>query len=101
MDPVIDNDTTLVEYRTIMEGLGAEVTWDEATQTVTAVKGDTEIKLTIGSETAYVNGEAQELLCAPCIVDGSTLVPVRFIAEQFGMKVKWDETSKLITVSSR
>lgn len=101
VDPIIDNDTTLVEYRTVMESLGAEVTWDEASQTVTAVKGDTEIKLTIGSETAYVNGEAQTLLCAPQIIDGHTLVPIRFIAEQFGMKVKWDEASNLITVSSR
>lgn len=97
--PYTKNDTTLVEFRAILEKLGAAVSWDENTNTVTAVKNDTEIKLTIGSDTAYVNGEVVSLLAAPEITGGSTMIPVRFIAEQLGMSVDWNESTKLITIN--
>ncbi len=100
-DPIIENDTTLVGFRAILESLGATVAWNEATQTVTAVKDDTTIVLTIGSDTAYVNDEAYTLLAAPVIIENSTMIPVRFISEQLGMKVSWDGETKLITVSSK
>ncbi len=46
------------------------------------------ITLTIGSDIAYVNGEVQTLLKAPEIINGNTMIPVRFISEQLGMNVK-------------
>ena len=97
--PYTKNDTTLVGFRAILEKLGATVSWNENTKTVTAVKNDTEIKLTIGSDTAYVNGEAVSLLAAPELSGDSTLIPVRFIAEQLGMSVDWNESTKLITIN--
>ena len=100
-DPVIKNDTTLVGYRAIMEALGATVDWDEATQTVTATRDDTVIVLTIGSLEADVNGRKHTLLKEPEIIGDSTMVPVRFISEQLGMNVGWDEASNLVTVDSK
>lgn len=100
-DPYIKNDTTLVGFRSILEALGAEVSWDESTQTVTASKDDTIIKLVIGSSTAYVNNEAVELPQAPEISDNSTMIPIRFISEQLGMKVSWNGETKLITIVSQ
>lgn len=100
-NPVLSDGITLVGYRSVMEGLGAQVIWDEKTQTVTATKGDTTIVLTIGSDTAYVNGQAQSLLKAPEVVNGSTMVPVRFISEQLGMNVKWYEDTRLIEITSK
>lgn len=100
-DPLLEDGTTLVGYRAIMEALGTEVVWDGETQTITALKDDTTIKLTIGSDTAYVNGEIQTLLEAPKIVGNSTMIPVRFVSEQLGMKVAWDEDTKLITITSK
>lgn len=99
--PIIENDTTLVGFRAILEALEAAVEWDEATQTVTAQKDGTNIILTINSNKATVNGKSMDLLAAPKIIGGSTMVPVRFISEQFGMKVKWDANSKLITITSK
>lgn len=99
--PFIENDTTLVGFRGIFEALGASVEWNEETQAVTAIKDDTVIVLNIGSDTAYVNGEAYTLLAAPTIADNSTMIPVRFISEQLGMKVSWDGETRLITVSSK
>ena len=59
----------------------------------------TEIKLTIGSKTAYVNGEPKELLQAPVAINGTTMVPVRFISEAFGYNVGWNQTTKTVTIT--
>ena len=100
-DPILENDTTLVGFRAIAEALGAEVVWDETSQTVTAVKDDITIVLTIGSDTAYINGEPIALLSAPEIIGNSTMIPLRFVSENMGMKVSWDGETKLITVNSK
>jgi len=100
-NPVIENDTTLVGFRSILEELGATVEWDEAMRTVTATKDDTKIVLTIDFDVAYVNGESVTLLAAPAIIENSTMVPVRFISEQLGMKVTWYGDTKLITITSK
>ena len=54
--PVIENDRTMVPYRAIFEKLGYQVGWDADTRSVTAAKGSTTMKLTIGSKTVTVNG---------------------------------------------
>lgn len=99
-NPILVNDTTLVGFRAILEALGADVDWDEQTQTVTASKGDTKIKLVINSKTAYVNGKENTLNTAPQIIGSSTMVPVRFISEQLNMNVDWDEQNQLVTISA-
>lgn len=99
--PIIQNDTTLVGFRGLLEALGATVEWDGDTKTVTAIKGDTTIVLNIDSDTAYVNGTPYTLLVPPVIKENSTMIPVRFISEQLGMKVSWNGETKLITISSK
>lgn len=49
--------------------------------------GEMEIKMKIGSKTAYVDGQAVQLERAPEEKDGCTLVPVRFVAEALGCEV--------------
>lgn len=47
--PVIKDGRTLIPVRAIMNGLGAEVKWDEAAKTVTVTKGDVTVVITLGS----------------------------------------------------
>ncbi len=96
--PCIANGRTLVPVRAITEFLGSSVSWDNETREITISKDDTVITMTIGSTTAYVNGEAVELDEAPTIKNGRTLVPVRFIAESFNLSVDWDENSKSVII---
>lgn len=97
-DPYLKNDSTMVGFRAILEALGAEVTWDDETKTVTAKKGDTTVSLTIGENTAYVNGEKTELAASPEISGQSTMIPIRFISEKLGMKVDWEAENRLVTI---
>lgn len=59
-----------------------------------------EIKMTIGSETAYVNGEAHTLDAAPVIRNNRTMLPIRFVAEKLGASVEWNEDSTVTIVTA-
>ncbi len=94
--PVKENNRTLVPLRAIFEALGASVTWNEATQTVTAVKEDTTIRLTIGSNQLYKNNDIVILDVPAQTKNDRTLVPVRAISESFGITVDWDEKNQIV-----
>jgi hypothetical protein len=46
-----------------------------------------------------VNDEQVSLAVAPMIVNGRTLVPVRFVSENLGSKVDWDGKLQRITIT--
>lgn len=97
--PIIENGSTLVPLRVIFEALGADVQWDGNTQTVTATKSGTEIRLIIGGA-AYKNGQEVQLSVPAKIIEGRTMVPLRFVSEAFGCQVSWDGTTETITITS-
>ena len=98
--PMIENERTLVPMRAIFEALGAEVSWDGETATVTAVKGDDTQRITIGSNILYINGSGIELDVPARIVDERTLVPVRAVAESFDAKVDWDGKTQSVLITA-
>lgn len=98
--PIIDSDRTLVPMRAIFEALGADVQWDGENRTVTSVKGETTIKLTIDSPDMYV-GENKITLDVPAkIVNDRTLVPVRAISEAMSCKVDWDGEKQQVVITT-
>lgn len=97
-EPVIVNNRTMVPLRAIFETMGAEVNWDDATRTVTAVRGDVTISLAIGSDQLYVNGTAVTIDTPAMIINDRTMVPVRAIAEAFGCEVNWNQTAKRVAI---
>lgn len=97
-DPVIVNDFTLVSLRGVFEALGAEVQWDETTKRVTATKGTQRVELEVGSNTAFKNGMPIQLDIIPQVVNGRTMVPLRFVSEALGAEVKWDAATKTIDI---
>ncbi len=98
--PIIQNDRTLVPLRAIFEALGGTVGWDDVTQTVTSVKGDITVRLTIGSNLLYVNEAAVKLDVPAQLVNGRTLVPARAVAESFRCKVDWDEKTQTVLITN-
>ena len=96
--PAIIEGRTLVPVRAIFEDLGANVNWDDATKTVSSYSTDTSIKLKINDTTAYVNGKPVTLDVPAQIIDGRTLVPARFVAENMNCKVEWDNDTKTVSI---
>ncbi|MCL2336299.1 MAG: copper amine oxidase N-terminal domain-containing protein, partial [Firmicutes bacterium] len=95
--PVVENGRMLVPLRSIFEALNAKVNWDNNSQTITATKDDTNIKLIIGGQ-AYKNDQAVTLDVPAKLVSGRTLVPLRFVSEALGAHVNWE--NGVVTITS-
>lgn len=97
--PVMQNGRTLVPLRAIFEAIGANVTWDEATQTISAVKDDKSINLVINSNIAKMNDADLQLDVPATIYKGRTVVPLRFVGEAFNGTVVWDGVTKEVKIT--
>ncbi len=98
---------TLVPVRTVAEALGATVVWVPENRQVLLLRGEQTIVLTLGSASAAVDGVTLDLPGGvPAGVvkwEGkeSTMVPLRFVSEQLGAQVEWDNdtfTAHIATV---
>lgn len=102
--PKIVNDRTMLPARFVAESLGAVVTWNGEKQEVT-IKGknakneDITILIYIDSDIAYVNDEQVKLDSPAFIENDRTYTPIRFISEQLGASVEWNETDKTVTIT--
>jgi hypothetical protein len=92
------NGRVMVPLRAIFEALGATVQWNPVDQGIVATKGNTTIRLQIGSTAAFNNGVQVTLDAAPQIEGGRTLVPVRFVGEALGAEVTWDGTNRQVNI---
>jgi len=92
----IKGGVTLVPVRAIAEELGAEVTWDNETKTVSIVKDNVTIEMTANSTTVYVDGSPIDIGIPAEVTCGRTFVPLRFLAETLGLAVTWDGENQII-----
>jgi phosphate transport system substrate-binding protein len=98
--PAMDNNRVLVPMRAIFEAIGAKVDWDNTASTVSAVKDGKKIYLTIGQKLASVSGEIVALDVPAKLVNGRTLVPIRFVSESLGARVDWDNGAQKVIIST-
>lgn len=96
VSPRIVNNLTLVPVRIISEELGAQVSWNQEKQQVTIKRDGTLLQLAINNPVASVNGAAFKLETAPILDSGTTLLPVRFVTENLGMDVQWDNLTRSV-----
>jgi len=102
--PVIKNSRTLLPIRAVVEALGGTVDWDNAAKKVTVTLKSTHVELWIGNPQAKVNGATKWIdetnhKVVPEIINGRTMIPLRFVAENLGCDVQWDGTTKTITIT--
>ena len=98
--PVIRDGRTLLPIRAVVEAMGGEVEWKADTKTTVLKKDGNTVELTIGSNTAYLNGQGDKIDTAPVIINGRTMLPLRYVAESFGFKTDWDADTKSITITA-
>lgn len=101
VEPIIENDRTLVPFRAIFEALDGAVSYSQYSdgEHVAAKRGGHNISLEIGKPEIVVNGEAKTLDVAPKIVNDRTLVPLRAVSESLDCTVDWDEATKTVKIT--
>lgn len=85
--PFIQDARTYVPLRFVSEALGGDVDWDGKAATVKR-KGKN-IVMNIGSTHPTVDGKSVTIDAAAQLVNGRTMVPLRFVSEALGAKVEW------------
>lgn|GEM_PF-1380762 len=99
--PLLKNNRTLVPIRPIAERLGFSVNWNSEKQTVFIVKGNQSVELVVNHPVAKRNNQAFRLEAPAQIMNGRTMVPVRFIAEALNYQVDWTKTDQTVKIADR
>ena len=90
--PVISQDRTMVPLRFIAEAFGANVSWEDATKTVTIAMEDKVLTMKIGQE-------LEGFGAAPIISNGRTMVPISYISKELGANVVWIPATKTVSIA--
>ena len=99
--PFISNGRTMIAIRALAESTGADVEYNDATGTVTISGDGVEATMSIGSNILTVNGETTVMDVEATIVDGRTVIPVRYAAEILGydFELTYDDNGNIIAVT--
>ncbi len=96
---------TMLPLRGVVEAMGGSLEWDAKTRTVSMTKDNQNIKVTVGSTKATVDGAVREMkgnqggYKAPYIVNGKTMVHVRALELFTGTSCAWNQAAQQITVT--
>ncbi|AZS14042.1 copper amine oxidase N-terminal domain-containing protein [Paenibacillus lutimineralis] len=99
--PYVDkNNRVQVPVRFVSEALGAKVGWASKTQEVTIELDGTKLVLTIGKKSYKINESTKLMDTAALRKSNRTFVPLRFVSEGLGAKVKWDSANYTVEITT-
>lgn len=96
--PVLSSGRTMLPIRAVIEALGGTVEWDDRTFTTTVKIDSKTIKIKVGDKVAYVNGVAKSLDVPAQLINQRTMLPLRFIMENLGGSVTWDDATQVVVI---
>lgn len=101
--PVIVDDRMLVPVRFAAEAFNGTVEWHDDNQEIDITFGqDRTVQMVIGSKYISVDGQVYISDVAPQIIDGSTMLPVNFLATTvLGRYVYYDDATKMAVITTR
>ncbi len=89
----------MVPFRVLFMALGGSVSWDRATGMVTGRLGNTTVALQPEADFAVVNRQLVALDVGARLINGRTMVPLRFVSESLGAAVQYDAASGTVRIS--
>jgi len=100
--PYIKNDRTFLPVRFVSNAVGVaddNILWNDATKTVTILKGDRTVQMTINSKIMKVNGADIAIDVAPEIKSDRTMLPIRALSTALGCEILWDDATRTVTIN--
>lgn len=107
--PYVDRNRTFVPIRELTELMGADVKWDQGTKSVRIKLRDQDVKLKINSSVVYINNKKMQMdkASTPRLTeyvhqngDCKTMVPLRFLSENLGFDVQWNNAKRVASISN-
>lgn len=99
-EPQYRDGRVFVPLRGVFEEMGATVNWRPASRTVIARRGDKDVQLRIGDRTASIDGQPVTMDVPAMIINGATMVPIRFLSESLGADVSWNSAQRLVMIDA-
>lgn len=94
------NKHVMVPIRVVAENLKFGVDWDQKSHSVTIQQNSKIISLHVDQREAMIAETPILLDVAPQILNKSVVVPLRFVSEQMGLAVSWDNKDKIVYLTS-
>lgn len=95
------NKSVMIPIRVVAESLKFKVDWDQKSRNVKIQQDARTLSLTVDKKEASVDNNVVELNNAPLIMNNTVVVPIRFVSEQMGLEVSWDNTDKVVYLTSK
>jgi hypothetical protein len=99
--PIEIDGRVMIPLRGVLDRLGAErIDWRPVSQEVVVAGPGENMRLRIGDQMALVNGQRVALDVPPMIVQGTTMVPLRFVSENLGARVDWLDSTQTVYIAT-
>lgn len=104
---IIDGTSLMPGYDVFSKkSLGVTYAYDKSTGEIRLAKNGLEVKMTVGSQTAYINGVETTCSLAPMLVKYGTakveklMIPARFASESLGFTYSWNSSTSTATLTT-
>lgn len=97
--PVIINGRTFLPIRAIIDELGGNIDWNSIEKKVVVRLNNKRIDLIINNDIAFIDGKRVPIGATPMIINGRTMLPIRFIAENLDCYVGWNSENSTIILN--
>lgn len=94
------NGVSFVPFRELFEKLNMNIGYEAKSGKIKGSTKQSSITFTIGSKTAYVNGQKKTLEAAPFTRNGTTYIPLRIVGEATGNAVNYSSKTNYILITS-
>ncbi len=94
VSPRVVNGRIEAGMRSLFESQGARVTWNAQSRIARSVSTALTVEVPVGQQMAKVNGLPVNMGGAASIVQGRTMIPVRFFASAVGAGLCWDGATR-------
>lgn len=108
INPVRTEGRVMVPLRTMAEAMGATVSWNNATRSITAELNSISLEVVINSlysqrtitdSSGTSTSRVAKMEGTPILINENTVIPLRAVAEFLGYTVKWNEQTKTAELS--
>ena len=101
--PLLIDGRLLVPLRVVSEYLGAIVHWEAEENKPARIIlsfADQVVELYVNDRMAFIDNAPRRMDVPPCLEDGLTYVPLRFLGEALGIDVFWDSGRNTVYLTS-